>query len=269
MIGQKELKADLMALIERNKYPRFSIYVGQTGSGRKTLAKEMAKKLNMHFTVQLPDVKVDTIRDMISEAYKNPYDILYIIPDAEKMSLAAKNAILKVTEEPPNYAYFVMTVQDESQLLDTIKSRGTIFHMNTYTPSEIAEYADCKDTRELEIITSVCEVPGDVDILRAMDVDAFYRYAEAVVDNIAETSGSNSFKIGAKINFKDDADKYDLRLFWRTFMLVCMHKMDESRLKYAKGVQITSQHLQELKITGINKSALFDMWILSIREAWM
>jgi len=268
MIGQKELKADLKALIERNKYPRFSIFIGQTGSGRKTLAKEIAKKLELQ-VVQLPDVKVDTIRSMISEAYKIPYKYLYIIPNAENMSLAAKNAILKVTEEPPNNAYFVMTVQDESQLLDTIKSRGTIFHMNTYTPSEIGEYADCKDTRELEIISSVCEVPGDVDIIRAMDIDAFYRYAEAVVDNIAETSGSNSFKIGAKINFKDDADKYDLRLFWRTFMLVCMHKMDESRLKYAKGVQITSQHLQELKITGINRASLFDMWILSIREAWM
>ncbi len=268
MIGQKELRADLMALIERDKYPRFSIFVGQIGSGRKTLAKEMAKKLNLQ-VVQLPDVKVDTIRSMIAEAYKIPYKYLYIIPKSENMSLAAKNAILKVTEEPPNNAYFVMTVQDESQLLDTIKSRGTIFHMNPYTPSEIGDYASCTDTRELEIINSVCEVPGDVDVLRAMDIDEFYKYAEAVVENIAETSGSNSFKIGAKINFKDDADKYDLRLFWRTFMLVCMHRMDESRLKYAKGVQITSKHLQELKITGINRASLFDMWILSIREAWM
>ena len=268
MIGQKELRADISALIERDKYPRFSILVGQTGSGRKTIAKELAKKLDLQ-VVQLPDVKADTIRSMIAEAYKIPYKYLYIIPDAQNMSLAAKNAILKVTEEPPNNAYFVMTVQDESQLLDTIKSRGTIFHMNPYTSSEIGEYADCKDTRELEIITSVCEVPGDVDILRAVDVDEFYAYVDNVVNNIAETSGSNAFKIANKINMKDDADKYNLRLFWRTFMLVCMHKMDEDRLKYARGVQITSQHLQELKITGINKASLFDIWILSIREAWM
>lgn len=268
MIGQKELRADLMALIERDKYPRFSIFIGQTGSGRKTLAKEIAKKLELQ-VVQLPDVKVDTIRSMIAEAYKIPYKYLYIIPNAENMSLAAKNAILKVTEEPPNNAYFVMTVQDESQLLDTIKSRGTIFYMNIYTPEEIAEYADCKDTRELEIISSVCEVPGDVDILRKMDVDEFHHYVDSVVENIAVTNGSNSFKVGAKINFKDDADKYDLRLFWRTFMLICLNRIEEDRLKYAKGVQITSQHLQELKIIGINRASLFDMWILSIREAWM
>lgn len=268
MIGQKSLKADLTALIERDRYPRFSIFVGQTGSGRKTIAKELAKKLDLQI-VQLPDVKVDTVRSMIAEAYKIPYKYLYIIPNAENMSLAAKNAILKVTEEPPNYAYFIMTVQDESQLLDTIKSRGTIFHMNTYTPAEISEYADCKDTRELEIITSVCEVPGDVDILRAMDIDAFYKYAETVVENIAETSGSNAFKIANKINMKDDADKYDLRLFWRTFMLVCLNRMKENPLKYAKGVKITSEYLQDIRITGINRASLFDLWILAIREVWM
>lgn len=268
MIGQEQLLADITNLIDRDKYPRFSIFIGQTGSGRKILAKEIAKKLELQ-VVQLPDVKVDTIRSMISEAYKIPYKYLYIIPNAENMSLAAKNAILKVTEEPPNNAYFVMTVQDENQLLDTIKSRGTIFHMNSYAPTEIAEYADCKDTRELEIITSVCEVPGDVDSLRKMVIDEFYHYVDNVVENIAVTSGSNSFKIGAKINFKDDAEKYDLRLFWRTFMLICLSRIDEDRLRFAKGVQVTSKYLQELKITGINKSALFDMWILAIREAWM
>lgn len=268
MIGQELLRADLMALIEREKYPRFAIFVGQTGSGRKTLAKEVAKKMNLHI-VQLPDVKVDTIRSMISDAYKIPYEYLYIIPNTENMSLAAKNAILKVTEEPPNNAYFVMTVQNESQLLDTIKSRGMVFHMDTYSPTEIAEYADCGDTRELEIITSVCEVPGDVDILRRMNIDEFYHYVDNVVDNIAVTSGSNSFKIGASINFKDDPEKYDLRLFWRTFMLICLDRIEEDRLKFAQGVKITSQHLQELNVTGINKSALFDMWILAIREAWM
>ena len=268
MIGQKALRADLEALIEKEKYPRFTIFVGQIGSGKKTLAKEVAKKLGLQ-VVQLPDVKVDTIRSMISEAYKIPYKYMYIIPNSENMSLAAKNAILKVTEEPPNNAYFVMTVQDENQLLDTIKSRGTIFHMNTYSSTEIGEYADCKDTRDLEIIISVCEVPGDVDILRSIDICEFYKYVDGVVDNIAETSGSNSFKIGAKINFKDDADKYDLKLFWRTFMLICLNRMKENGLKYAEGVKITSKYIQELKITGINKSALFDMWILAIREAWM
>lgn len=268
MIGQETLLADIQNLIDREKYPRFSIFVGQTGSGRKTIAKEVAKKLEAN-VVQLPDVKVDTIRAMISEAYKIPYKFLYIIPNAENMSSAAKNALLKVTEEPPNNAYFVMTVQDENSLLDTIKSRGMIFRMNSYTPNEISEYANVDNTRDLEIITSVCEVPGDVDILKKFDIDTFYQYANNVVENIAVTNGSNSFKIGTKINFKDDAEKYDLRLFWRTFMLICLGRMSENPLMYANGVKITSKYLKDLKITGVNRASLFDMWIIDIREAWM
>ena len=35
--------------------------------------------------------------------YKGPYKI-YIIDEAEKMNVAAQNAILKTIEEPPEYA---------------------------------------------------------------------------------------------------------------------------------------------------------------------
>ena len=268
MIGQTKLLEDIQILIDRKKYPRFSIFVGLKGSGKRTIAKEVGSMLKAHI-VQLPDVKIDTIRSMIVDANKIPYTYLYILPDVDTMSLAAKNAILKVTEEPPNDAYFIMTVQDENTLLPTIKSRGTVFHMNTYTPTEIGKYAMCDNVEDAQIITSVCETPGDVDVIKKYDPMKFYGYVENVVDNIAETSGSNSFKIANRINFKDDPEKYDLSLFWRTFMLVCLEKVSENPLKFTKGVQITSKHLQELKVTGINKSSLFDVWILAIREEWI
>lgn len=268
MIGQEKLLSDIKALIEKKKYPRFSILVGVKGSGKKTLAHEIAKMMNM-YAVQASDVKVDTVRQLIADAYKLPYEYMYIIPDTDNMSTAAKNALLKVTEEPPNNAYIIMTAQDENNILGTIKSRGTIFHMGSYTSEEIAEYANCENIDDLEIITSVCEVPGDVDIVKSMDPVKFYSYAEAVVENIAETSGANSFKIAEKINLKDDTTKYDLALFWRTFMLVCLSKMKDAPLKYAEGVKITSKYVQQLNVTGINKSSLFDSWILDVREAWI
>lgn len=268
MIGQERLSNDIRTLIDREKYPRFSIFVGRVGSGRKTLAKEVANMLECQLST-LSDVKVDTIRDMITNAYKAFIPILYIIPDSENMSAQAKNALLKVTEEPPNNAYFIMTVQDESHLLDTIKSRGTIFHMDTYTSTEIGKYAMCDNIDDAQIITSICEVPGDVDLVKMYDPVKFYSFVENVVDNIAETSGSNSFKIGNKIAFKNEEDKYDLALFWRTFMLVCLDRIKENPLKLAMGVRITSEHLQQLNVTGINKQSSFDTWVLEIREAWI
>lgn len=273
MIGQTKLYGELVKLATSDKFPRFAIIVGQKGSGKKTLIREFmndwnnTRKSPMNLVI-LEDVKVDTIRQMITEAYKVPYHTMYVIPDADNMSPAAKNALLKVTEESPNNAYFIMTVQDENNVLATIKSRGTIFHMNYYTPEEIVQYAKCDNTSELDIISDVCEVPGDVDLIKKYDAEKFYGYVKSVVDNIAECSGSNAFKISDKVAIKDEEDKYELRLFWRTFEKICLDLMRTDPLKYAKGIRITSTYLQELNITGISKIAAIDAWILDIREAW-
>lgn len=273
MIGQNKLISQFSELAHKDKFPRFSIIVGQTGSGKKTLAKEVVDSWNSWDAVeyvQLGDVKVDTIRDMITEAYKVPYKYVYVIPDADNMSLAAKNALLKVTEEPPNNAYFIMTLQDESNTLATIKSRGTIFRMEPYSAQDIGDYyTQTYDANLDDIILDVCEVPGDVDIMKSVGAIKFYDYVKMVVDNIAEVSGANSFKIADKIALKDEEGKYDIRLFWRLFTKVCLDEIKSDPLKYANGIKITSKYLQELKITGISKPAMFDAWILDIREAWM
>lgn len=273
MIGQTKLYGELVKLATANKFPRFAIIVGQNGSGRKTIIKEFVADWNNTRNspmnvVLLEDVKVDTIRQMISEAYRVPYPTMYVIPNADNMSPAAKNALLKVTEESPNNAYFIMTAQDENNILATIKSRGTVFYMNYYSPEEIGQYAKCDNTSELEIIVDVCEVPGDVDLIRRYGAESFYAYVKSVVENISECSGSNAFKISNKVATKDEEDKYDLRLFWRIFEKICLDLFSTSPLKYAKGIRITSKYLQELNITGISKIAAVDAWILDIREAW-
>ena len=98
----------------------------------------------------------------------------------------------------------------------------------------------------------------------------FYNYVEKVVDNIALVSGSNAFKIGDKIAFKDsDEKKYDLKLFWKSFMTICVSRIKDDPFKYSAGIRITSKYLQELRITGINKQSTFDCWLLDIRQEWM
>lgn len=208
---------------------------------------------------------------MIEDAYRVNTRTFYIIPDADTMSIAAKNAILKVTEEPPNNAYFIMTLQDLSNTLATIKSRGTVFNMEYYSAQEIGDYYTQNYDADLnDIILDICETPGEVDLLKTFGVYEFYSYVETVVDNIAEVSGANSFKIGEKIAFKaTDTDKYDLPLFWKAFNKVCVQRLREDPIRYAHGVKTTSKYLQELRINGVNKSSTFDMWLLAIREEWI
>ncbi len=297
MIGQKQLQSRIEKLIESGTFPRFSIFVGPRGSGKKTFVKEIVRFMYSYDLkegadysditgIVPPDIKVDTIRRIIDESYKIVSPAMYCIFDADNMSNAAKNALLKVTEEPPNNAFFVMTLEDENNTLETIRSRGTVFHMDRYTPSEIAEYYGdnyfneddaCWGSREA-IIKELCETPGDVDIL-SKDVLLFYDYVQLVVDNIAEVSLANAFKIPSKVALKDTDDGYDLRLFWKAFMKVCMQgifvkyedkfKETDNSIKRIAAVNITSKYLQRLKVKGINRQMLMDNWVLEIRDLWM
>ena len=263
MIGQKYLKRYVKTLIDEGNFPRFSIFVGPKGSGKKTFVPEIAGQLLANY-VKAFDTKVDTIREIIVEAYKVVSPTVYFIPDADNMSNAAKNALLKVTEEPPNNAFFIMTLEDAVNTLDTIRSRAQIFHMDKYYPRDLRDYANTigiKDEEELEIIADVCETPGDVNILHEQGVKEFYDFTNLVFDNIADVSLANALKIPNKLSLKDGAEGYDLRLFLRMFMSLCI-----SRQANLEWVMTTSKCSTTLRTKAVNKQMLLDTWIFDIRR---
>ena len=287
MVGQKQLQSRMYQLIENGTFPRFSILVGPKGSGTAVFANAILIMLQEKYSnvigIQLPDVKAETVKDFTSDVYKfaGMTNVIMII-DADNMSNAAKNALLKVTEEPPNDTYFIMTLEDENNTLDTIRSRGTVFHMDRYTPLEIYEvYEDSvgaskANPDDASIVCAVCETPGDVQTLIKMGVQEFYDYVQLVVDNISDVQLANSFKIPSKVALKDDAEGYDLKLFWKAFIKVCMERsFDDIEDKFEEAehtkrmilaAQITSGYLSSLRVKGINKQMLVDNWIISIRS---
>ena len=271
MIGQESLLQHFKSLIKNDALQHFCLFVGQRGSGKKRLMVEVVEMLGADCVIE--DISVAAVREMIENAYKNTQPVVYVIPDADNMSTQAKNALLKVTEEPPNNAYFFISLEDVNNTLPTIKSRAAIYRMQNYSNAELRQYfnENYKVSDEYAtIVLSLCETPGEIDRLCAMNAEEFYQYVEKVIDNIAVASGANVFKISEKIALKEDTqDKYDLRLFFKAFMTICIDKMDVNAVKYAKGVSITSDYLRELNVSGLNKQMLFDSWILEIRKAWM
>ena len=256
MIGQKYLKKYVQTLIDEDNFPRFSIFVGPKGSGRKRFLREYFEGIYPE------DNKVDSIRKIIDMAYKVAHKT-FIIPDADDMSNAAKNALLKVVEECPNDNYFIMTLEDEVNTLVTIRSRAQIFYMDMYFPKDLRDYADVigiKDEEELKIIADVCTTPGDVNVLCKQGVKDFYDYTKLVFENVADVSLANALKIPDKLALKDGDDGYDLRLFLRMFMSLCI-----SNQANARWVEYTSRCLTKMRIKGLNKQMLLDTWILSLR----
>ena len=271
MIGQKNLIKQIDWQIEANCFSRFSIFVGERGSERNEFPTHISKKMNV-VNVHGEDVKIETIRSLIENAYKTHDKTIYTIYDADNMSIQAKNALLKITEEPPNNAYFIMTLEDINNALDTIRSRATVYTLEPYSVAEILDYAKTQigveklDGTARNIVADICSTPGDVELLSIYGVVAFYEYVQKVDAHIATVNGANAFKIVDKLALKDEEDKYDLRLFWKAFIRVC--SVDKT-LKNYEGITITSRVLQKLGIRGINKQMLFDDWLLEVRKAWM
>ena len=270
MIGQKLLLESIDELIEKQTLPKFIIFVGARGSEKNQIIEYVEKQCGS-ITLDM-GISVNDVREAITRMQTLGSDnVLCTFKDADSMSISAKNALLKIVEEPPKNVRIIMTLQSLSNMPDTIRSRASVMPLLPYSVDEISAYAQRYNltSSELGVVADICETPGDVDMLYEEGIIAFDEYVNNVIDNIADVSGANSFSIAKKIKFKEEDAGFDSILFFRAFIAKCLHRMPDDVVRYAEAVRITTKHMQELKINGLNAQSMFDIWILDIREAWM
>lgn len=90
-------------------------------------------------TISVDDIRGQVTDTIMIKPYSSKYKV-YVIPESEKMSVQAQNALLKTLEEPPEYAIIILLAADDKQLLDTIRSRVVIEKMKPLTDSVIRSY---------------------------------------------------------------------------------------------------------------------------------
>ena len=148
IVGNQKVKQLLENIIEPS---HAYMFVGPEGIGKYLFAREFANKFlctsenkpcyhckaclqfvnnnNMDFsTIDATEnsIKIDQIREMISGIYEKPIlseKKIYIINNAEMMTVQAQNCLLKILEEPPQYVIIILIVANEQAILNTIKSR--------------------------------------------------------------------------------------------------------------------------------------------------
>jgi DNA polymerase-3 subunit delta' len=87
-------------------------------------------------------IKVDQVRRVIETIYFRPAEAkekVYIFTDSAFMKEAA-NSLLKVLEEPPEFATIFLLTENAGELLPTIRSRSMLVSLNALGREEIERY---------------------------------------------------------------------------------------------------------------------------------
>lgn len=269
MIGQQKLLGELDIILKR--YPKFSIIVGPKKSGKHLIVEHICKSLNL--PIFYFGSGIDEVRKVIDLSYDQKNPICYVCTDADDMSLGAKNSLLKITEEPPNNAYFILTLQSLANTLSTISSRGTVFNLDAYTPEEIAEYVKHKGYafKNIPLICEICNTPGEVDELlfgkTEFYLQQFYTFAQTVAYRIHEPKSGNIFKISTQVKSKTNLEGYDAYLLFKTVRDLYIKKaLETQKPQYLEAAKVTSQCLRDLQIVVLNTVATIDKWIMDVRK---
>jgi DNA polymerase III subunit delta' len=127
-------------------------------------------------------IKVDQVRRVIEHIYFRPLEgreRVFIFTDSAFMKEAA-NSLLKVLEEPPEFATIFLLAENSGELLPTIRSRCMVLQLRSLSTEEIAQYL-AKHRPEWTpaqrtLVARLSE--GAVGRARSFDLDAYQQARE-------------------------------------------------------------------------------------------
>jgi DNA polymerase III, delta' subunit len=171
IVGHEQIKEHMQAAIRDKKPFHAYLFQGEEGVGKEALARTFAAGLQCQsesadkpckecvscrqmesgnqpdviwVTREKASLGVDEIREQLCNTmdikpFSSPYKI-YLVLEAEKMTEAAQNALLKTIEEPPEYGIVILMTSNISALLPTIQSRCLTMEFRPLSTAVVESY---------------------------------------------------------------------------------------------------------------------------------
>lgn len=252
VVGQETVIKILSRQLETNSIRNCYLFQGATGTGKTTIARIFAKKINSEIDNSRIEIDaasnngVDNIRAIIEEAQtrslSGKYKI-YIIDECHMLSMAAWNAFLKILEEPPAFTVFILCTTDAHKIPPTIMNRVQVYTFTRLPVKVIIQRLEEVCTKEhlrnysegVEYIAKISN-GGMRDALTYLDKCVGYS-EEISLENVFVTLGNYSHDSFIKLTdnllngsqelvLKDIDDYYsdgkDLRLFVDQYLKFCI-----------------------------------------------
>ena len=213
----------IVHLMRNGHLPPASLFAGRDGIGKKTLALSLAALANCkessrqdlcgkcssclkasaghHSDIRLYEpqkgtLKVEIMREFNREIRFRPFEgqfRFFIIDQAETMTEAAANSILKTIEEPPESSRIILVSAAPYKLLPTVRSRCQIFPFHPLSRTEIQDYLRVNGSAEnLEMTAAYSE--GSIGQALELDLEETLEDRDLMLELLSSWCTHQSFK---------------------------------------------------------------------------
>ena len=276
ILGQEFAKKYIINSIRNNKINHAYMFEGIDGIGKNLFAKELGKILmNIDNVESSPDyisieptgssIKIAQIRELQSDIIIKPHSDykIYVINNAQKMTVESQNALLKTLEEPPEYAIIILITNNKESLLPTIKSRCEIIKFLPISIMELKKYLMDKGIDEKRALLLANFSRGSIEKALELSESADFTLMRDDIQNyIQHILDKNMIEI---LNIQSDMDKYkdkvtvllDMMINYFRDMMMCMGNIDKDMI--INGDRITFIQNMSKKITYSQVSKVIDI----------
>lgn len=289
--GYETIKEHMQSAIRLGKVSHAYIINGELGAGKKMLAGIFAKTLqceNMQDTVNpcnkchsciqtdsnnqpdiiwvrhekpasigVDDVRNQIISDMQIKPYSSRYKI-YIIDEAEKLTVAAQNAMLKTIEEPPAYGIVIFLTTNADIFLQTILSRCVMLDLRPISNSLVEQYLkDHYDVSDYERRFATHFAQGKIGraktIIESTEFAHLKQEVMSVIRNAKDMTAGDIIAVVNEVkNYKLTIDDYlDLLAMWFRDVLLFKSTNDTNYLIFSDEISLIKTQAQTMSYEGI------------------
>lgn len=256
MFGQDQLVSQF------NKYTLANfpcaLLLGEDGCGKRTLATEIITK----FGLQQDFVEIDSdITDELILTYQQyPTDRFYLV-NLSNFTEKAQNKLLKFIEEPSSTVHLILYAESEVGILTTILNRCIKFKFEPYTIAHLKHFKPDLD----ETIYKICNTPGQILTADSKTILKAQEISKLIISKITAANYANFVSIMTKINYKEEYDKIDFKMFFKVLCYEAQQNYILTNNRQSLNIYLfTVKYLQKLIVKTITKEAFMINFLSSL-----